>query len=94
MSRQNSNENENFSVARPAQFATRDRPENDEDGLEIEYDEEHRGQIELDGQAHLHGTFGNNAGLIRRTCGGFLMALAQNIREASMAATIRMTAAK
>ena len=46
---QNSNEDENFSVASPTKFAARDRPEKDEDRLQIENDKEHRDQVELDG---------------------------------------------
>lgn len=57
-------EDQHFSIPGPAVFPQRDCPGIDEDGLQIEDDEEHRDEVELDVEADTSRAGGQDAGLV------------------------------
>ena len=73
---QENDENAGTGVAAPAEVVERHRPGDHEDRLQVEDHEEHRDEIELDGQPHVLGiAHRDNAGFERHRAGAAVACL-------------------
>src|SRR5512144_2957677 len=75
-------EDHRLDVPGPPELARRHRPGEQEDGLEVEDDEEHGDEVELDREPHPGGSLGNDAGFVRLAGGALRVALPQQVRDA------------